>query len=69
LSVASSIISTPASSSSCPTASTSRTCNHRPTLSLALAREEPDSSRKPPPRKMSARSRWDAPTSDWRELP
>src|SRR5215217_2381397 len=48
LSVGSSIISTLASSSSCPAASTSRTCNHRPTLSLAPAREEPDSSRKPP---------------------
>src|SRR5215211_8481819 len=51
LSVGGSIISTPASSSSCPTASTSRTCNHRPTLSLAPVREEPDNSRKPPPRK------------------
>ena len=94
LSVGSSIISTPVSSSSCPTASTSRTCNHRPTLSLAPVREEPDSSRKPPPRKKTtplwirystrgrradrgprcrtetnARSRWNAPTPDSRELP
>src|SRR5215211_8070950 len=51
LSVGGSIISTPASSSSCPRTSTSRTCNHRPTLSLASVREEPDNSRKPPPRK------------------
>src|SRR5215208_1373774 len=51
LSVGGSTISTPASSSSCPTASTSRTCNHRLALSLASVREEPDSSRKPPPRK------------------
>jgi hypothetical protein len=51
LSVGSSIISTPATSSSCPSASRSRTCNHRPTLSLAPVGEEPDSSRKPPPRK------------------
>src|ERR687897_3682786 len=49
--VGGSIISTTATSSSCPTASTSRTCNHTPTLSLAAVREEPDSSRNPPPRK------------------
>jgi hypothetical protein len=51
LSVGNSIISTPASSSSYPTASTSRTCNHTLTLSLVPVREEPDNSRKPPPRK------------------
>src|SRR5215218_8553654 len=39
LSLGGSIISTPASSSSCPTASTTHTCNHRPTLSLVPVRE------------------------------
>src|SRR5919107_5766201 len=51
LSTGASTMSTPESSSSRPTAPTSRTCSHRLTFSLLGASEEPDSSRNPPPRK------------------